>query len=1260
MKQIMCITLLCLTMSLPPATADEELNPYLCQGKYLTPEQGKAMLAERLTQTRTRADWEDYSQHLRECILKGMDLNPLPRRTPLNVISRNKRQHNGYTVENIAIETIPGYFAGCNLYCPTDLDGPVPVVLCPNGHWGDSRFNEQVQMRCATLARMGAIALSIGNFGWGSSPDQAVQRIHVRSFALTMQTWNNMRALDYLLSLDHADPQRVGVTGASGGGTQTLLLTALDDRITVSVPVAMVSSYMYGGCLCESGKPIHRSADHFTNNVEITAMAAPRPLLLVSDGGDWTANTPDVEYPFIKKIYSLYDAQSQVANAHFAEEGHDYGPNKRRAMYRFMAEQFGLDIKRIQNADEKIDETPVVVENMATLQVFNENNPFPANICKSLEEIETSFKRLQALAQLAIEVKGEATPRLKYASQQLRKNISRFGTARIILSSDKLNRVEGDRSPEGFHLYRDAEGTYHIEGYGDSGTLYGALALIDRVTESGQWPETLDITEVPAFRLRGPCIGMQLTSILPGRDTYEYPYTPENFPFFYDKDQWIEFLDFLVANRMNTLYLWNGHPFASLVKLEDYPYALEVSEEVYQRNVKMYRLLTEEADKRGIWVIQMFYNIFVSKPFAEHHHIETQHAAPTELIADYNRKSITQFMEMYPNVGLLVCLGEALKGQENQEAWMNEVVISAVKQAMDTLGKTEEPPIVVRAHSVSNVKQMVESSLKHYTNLYTMAKYNGESLTSYEPRGEWQQVHLDMSRLGSAHVVNVHLLSNLEPFRYGAQDYIRRCVLACRDRLGAQGVHLYPLAYWDWPNTPDKVNPPLKQYNRDWIWFEAWARYLWQPDRDLEQDHQYWIRRLTQMYGNAQAAEQILTAYNESGYCAPILLRRLGITEGNRQTLSLGMFLDQLVNPGPYGPFSGLWEWQAPPGERLEEYAKKEWAGQPHTGETPVTAIEESNRHAALAVQAIEQAAGLVTRHQDEFNRLRNDIHCIDLMSQFYAEKVRAAILVLDYSYSHKPESMHRAEIHLAQSLEYYRVLTEQTSKFYRYANTLQTGHRRIPIRGMKDNAPYYYHWEHMLGLYEKELEDFKVRVAHLEDSKLQHNRPGPRLKGVPFELLSEDCETYEVNIGAKPFTDRGYHILQMAEELEGLTGIRLSHTAGKNDTLKPLRLKTEVPVQILIGYFNENRPIWALPPNLDIDSQAAKYGGVESTIQNALQIEECPQINVHVFSFPAGEITFDPRSPGSYLFLGVIPAEMEVTSRDAGISPGRQVVYNR
>jgi hypothetical protein len=386
-----------------------------------------------------------------------------------------------------------------------------------------------------------------------------------------------------------------------------------------------------------------------------------------------------------------------------------------------------------------------------------------------------------------------------------------------------------------------------------------------------------------------------------------------------------------------------------------------------------------------------------------------------------------------------------------------------------------------------------------------------------------------------------------------------------------------------------------------------------------------------------------------------MLLRRLGITEGNRQTFSLGMFLDQLVNPGPYRPFPGLWEWQAPPGERLQEYAKKEWAGQPHIGETPVTVIEDASRFAAQAVRTIEQAAPLVTRNRDEFERLRNDVHCIQLVSRNYEEKVRAALLVLRYNYSRDPEDMERAAVHLEKSLDFCRSLARRTATTYRYANTLQTGHRRIPIRGWKDNAPAYYHWRQMLPLYEQELAAFKERVANLDQEQTTlRSQPGPTLTGLPFELLSPHAETYELKRGAKPFMDRSYVVMQLADELNGLIGIRFSHTAAKAGRLAPIRLKTEVPAKLLIGYFRENRDLWAKPPNLDIDSQAAKHGGVEPIMQNVMQLEGSPGVDLHVFTFEAGEITFDPRGPGSYLILGVVPAHAAVTSRDVGLPPGR------
>jgi dienelactone hydrolase len=371
-----------------------ESGPALCVGKFLTPDQGKAMLDRRLRLTTTAEEWRIYAAHLRECILHGADLDPLPARTPLNPIIRNLRHYDGYTVESVAFECVPGYWVSATLYRPADIKAPFAVVLCPNGH-GGGRIGGEVQTRCAMLARMGAVAMSLNLFGWGELPDQAVPRSHTRPAALTMQIWHNMRALDFLLSLAGADRTRVAVTGASGGGTQSFLLTALDDRITASVPVVMVSSSMFGGCACESGKPIHRSRKHFTNNAEIAAMAAPRPMLIISDGKDWTATVPDIEYPFIRKIYGYFGAPGNGANAHFANEGHDYGASKRQAMYEFLAKQFGLDLARIRGSNGRIDESRVTIENEKTMMTFDDDFPFPEGTLTTSQKVEASLKRLQ-------------------------------------------------------------------------------------------------------------------------------------------------------------------------------------------------------------------------------------------------------------------------------------------------------------------------------------------------------------------------------------------------------------------------------------------------------------------------------------------------------------------------------------------------------------------------------------------------------------------------------------------------------------------------------------------------------------------------------------------------------------------------------------------------------------------------------------------------------------------------------------------------
>jgi pimeloyl-ACP methyl ester carboxylesterase len=293
------------------------------------------------------------------------------------------RKEDGYTVENVAFESLPNFWVTGNLYLPATVKGKIAGVLCPHGHLPDNRMLEPTQKRCAAQARMGAAVFAYDMVGYGESTPVP----HLHSEALRLQTYNSMRAVDFLLSLGIVDEKRLGVTGESGGGTQSFLLAAVDPRIAVSVPVVMVSAGFYGGCVCESGMPIHKSADFETDNVEIAASIAPKPQLIISDGDDWTKNVPRVEFPYMQRVYALMGAPDNVENAHFANEKHDYGPSKRTAMYPFMAKHLGLDLSKICDANGKVDESFVKVHERSELLVFPPDRPRPNRALTKSEQV---------------------------------------------------------------------------------------------------------------------------------------------------------------------------------------------------------------------------------------------------------------------------------------------------------------------------------------------------------------------------------------------------------------------------------------------------------------------------------------------------------------------------------------------------------------------------------------------------------------------------------------------------------------------------------------------------------------------------------------------------------------------------------------------------------------------------------------------------------------------------------------------------------
>ena len=385
-RRTLVLVVLVLTIGFPGwlAMAAEEKKPTLCQGNYQTEEQAKEQLAKFAASYSNLDEWKSRAANIREGILRGAELLPLPKKCPLNPIIHSKREYTDYTVENAAFESLLGVFVTGNLYRPLAGKGPCPAVLCPHGHFsspGDyGRFRPDMQKRCATLARMGAVVFAYDMVGYGDWKNAGWQ--HNRPKALKLQLWNSIRTVDFLTSLADVDPKRIGVTGASGGGTQTFLLTAVDDRVTVSVPTVMVSAHFFGGCNCESGMPIHKSSGHETNNVEIAALAAPRPMLLISDGQDWTKNTPDVEYPHIRSIYELYGAADNVQYVHLADEGHDYGYSKRIAAYQFLAKHLGLSLVSVKRPDGSIDESSVTIEEQKNMYAFDDNHPRPPNAVK--------------------------------------------------------------------------------------------------------------------------------------------------------------------------------------------------------------------------------------------------------------------------------------------------------------------------------------------------------------------------------------------------------------------------------------------------------------------------------------------------------------------------------------------------------------------------------------------------------------------------------------------------------------------------------------------------------------------------------------------------------------------------------------------------------------------------------------------------------------------------------------------------------------
>lgn len=364
------------------------------------------------TPPESRGEWTERAEFVKRRILVSQGLWPLPSRTPLNPVIHGRIDEGDYTIEKVYFESVPGFYVTGSLYRPKNPKGKVPGVVCPHGHWREGRFYDHqkslpndiiigaerfenggrnhIQARCVTLARMGCVAFAVDMIGYADSKQLSYDLVH--RFAkqrpemnktkdwgffspqaeanlqnvMGLQTWNGIRSIDFLLTLPEVDPKRIAVTGASGGGTQTMLLGAVDDRVALSMPMVMVSTAMQGGCTCENASLLRVG----TGNIEFAGLFAPKPQIM-NCANDWTRELADKGFPDLVDLYQLTGAKKNVKLIRGEHFRHNYNYVTRAQMYMWINQHFKLGHK-----------TPILEQDFQfrtqdELTVWDEKHPRP-------------------------------------------------------------------------------------------------------------------------------------------------------------------------------------------------------------------------------------------------------------------------------------------------------------------------------------------------------------------------------------------------------------------------------------------------------------------------------------------------------------------------------------------------------------------------------------------------------------------------------------------------------------------------------------------------------------------------------------------------------------------------------------------------------------------------------------------------------------------------------------------------------------------
>lgn len=687
------------------------------------------------------------------------------------------------------------------------------------------------------------------------------------------------------------------------------------------------------------------------------------------------------------------------------------------------------------------------------------------------ETAATSNVMPQSVGRVDIVVEGNMSHKIGHGIGRLTKALREIGVSYRLQGSQpeassvgRVIRVRVNPSnflaqakrAEAFSIASHAHETL-VEGFDDAGTLYALAQLATQIRQSGSLPERMDVTEVPKMTLRGTALFLMTAG------TYIYPISKHEFPWLYEKALWTKTLDFLAEHRLNFISFWNAHPFPYFVRLEKYTGVKMVSNFDLAQNEELLQWLSAEAEKRNIWLMFQFYNIYIPESVAKAHGAskDTEFSRgyavlhePTPWAAEYTRYAIKEFIRKYPSLGLYVCLGEAL--QKDQSYWMNEVILAGVKDS----GK--HPPVILRNWALHDGLQILKNAAASYDNLHTEMKHNDEMYAVPEP----DPANVEWINHSPGHIISVHLMGNLKPFRWAPPSLIQE---TARDQqeMGAKGVQIYPLWVWNWPYSADRQQ--LLQTDRDWLWYAAWGRYSWNSERRADQEREYWVGKIAERYGR-DAADDILTAYEAAGRVMPSVPRMFWFDGWNHWFASNGLTLGQVLEGTPI-PYTNIRKTVS-----VESYANNVAKGKPIKDDdlTPVALTRQMVMHGVQAVESVQKAGPLVTNSNEEFARLKTDFEATSLIAQIYEAKVNAAIQLVAYQLNPTPEVAAQVLVLFKRSVDCYRRLVAKTINAYAVANDIRND---IPfpfhppsVPPDVNSIPHLPNWQDLLPVFEAEV----------------------------------------------------------------------------------------------------------------------------------------------------------------------------------------------